>query len=106
MRLLRDLSRRDLEALLRRHYFYAIVGAIAGHPGSHLRLTTTVSVARGQQLDTARRVGSAATQPDLAIEELPRKVQMAGVSHRLLENVQHDPTNIWRLVSPIPAPVE
>ena len=100
MRLLRDLSRRDLEALLRRHYCYAIVG----HKGGHPRLTTTVSVATGQQFDTARRVGSAATQPDLAIEEFPRKVQMAGVSHRLLDHVQHDPTNTWRLVSPILAP--
>ena len=97
MRLLRDLSRRDLEALLRRHYCYDIVG----HKGGHPRLTTTVSVATGQQFDTARRFGSAATQPDLAIEEFPRKVQMAGVSHRLLDHVQHDPTNTWRLVSPI-----
>ena len=39
MRLPRDLSGRDLAALLRRHYGYDIVR----QTGSHLRLTTAVS---------------------------------------------------------------
>jgi hypothetical protein len=40
---------------------------------------------------------SAATQPDLAVEELPRKIQMPGMPRRLLDHVEHDPANIWRL---------
>ena|SRR5271165_4915999 len=45
---------------------------------------------------------SAATEPDVAIEELPREVQMPCMSSRFLDHVQHDPTNIRRLVSPVP----
>ena len=45
--------------------------------------------------------GSAATQPDLAVKEFPRKVQMPSMSRRLLDHVQHDPTNVWRFVSPV-----
>jgi hypothetical protein len=41
---------------------------------------------------------SAATQPDLAVEEFPRKVQVPGMSRRLLDHVQHDPANVWRFV--------
>ncbi len=39
MRLPRDLTGRDLSALLRRHYGYQVVR----QTGSHLRLTTLVS---------------------------------------------------------------
>jgi hypothetical protein len=45
---------------------------------------------------------SAATQPDLAVEEFPRQVEMPSMSGGLLDHVQHDPANIWWLVRPVP----
>src|SRR5690348_666297 len=51
-----------------------------------------------QVLDKQNRHGccaaSAATPPDLAVEEFPGKVQMPGMSRGLLDHVQHDPANI------------
>jgi hypothetical protein len=37
---------------------------------------------------------SAATQPGRAVEELPRDVQMPDMPRRLLDHMQHNPTNI------------
>ena len=41
---------------------------------------------------------SAATEPGRPVEELPCDVEMPGMSRSLLDHVQHDPTNIRRLV--------
>lgn len=50
---------------------------------------------------SGRDPASAATKPDFTVEEFSRNVQMPGMTCRFLDHVQHDPTNIWRFVSPV-----
>src|ERR1700732_1063853 len=38
--------------------------------------------------------GSATAQPGPPVEELPGNIEMPGMPRRLLDHVQHDPTNI------------
>ena len=43
-------------------------------------------------------------QRSRTVEQLPRDVQMSGMPRRLFDHVQHDPTNVRRLVATQPVP--